>query len=200
MKLYDFSFAPNPRKVRVYLAEKGIAVPLVQVNLVHGEQRTEDFLAKNPLGALPVLELDDGTVLTESLAIIHYFEELHPEPPMIGKTPLERAQVRRLEQIAHNSLLGAVGRLFHATKAPLPGATPNAALADAARAQLAAPLALFDDEIADCEFVAGPRPTIADCTLFAALKLGEMAELELALGPNLLRWYEAFSQRPSAAA
>jgi glutathione S-transferase len=200
MKLYDFSFAPNPRKVRVYLAEKGIAVPLVQVNLGHGEQRTEEFLAKNPLGAVPVLELDDGTVLTESLAIIHYFEELHPEPPMIGKTPLERAQVRRLEQIAHNSLLSAVGRLFHATKAPLPGATPNAALADAARAQLTAPLALLNDEIAEREFVAGARPTIADCTLFAALKLGEMAELELALGPNLLRWYETFSQRPSAAA
>ena len=108
MKLYDFPFAPNPRKVRIYLAEKGLSVPLVPVNLVKGEQHAPEFLAKNPLGALPVLELDDGTILTESLAIIHYFEELHPEPAMIGTTPLERARVRRLEQIAYGSVLGPI--------------------------------------------------------------------------------------------
>ncbi len=200
MKLYDFPFAPNPRKLRVYLAEKGIEVPLVQVNIVKGEQRTPEFLAKNPLGKLPVLELDDGTLLTESLAIIHYFEELYPEPPMIGVTPLERAQVRRLEQIAYNSVLSQVARCFHASKALLPGATPNAAIADAARAELPQPLALLNHEIGDRPFVAGDRPSIADCTLFATFKLAEMAEIDLAPGSNLARWYEAFSQRPSAAA
>ena len=133
MKLYVFMVAPNPTKVRLYLAEKtsrGCEIDLEQVpvSLIEGEQRQPEHLARNPLGNLPVLEFDDGSFLTESLAIIHYIEELHPEPPMIGKTPLERAQVRRLEQIAHNSVLAAVGRLFHATKAPLPGATPNAEL------------------------------------------------------------------------
>ncbi|MBW2362614.1 MAG: glutathione S-transferase family protein [Deltaproteobacteria bacterium] len=200
MQLYDFPFAPNPRKLRVYLAEKGIEVPLVGVNLVQGEQRTPEFLAKSPLGALPVLELDDGTCLTESLAIIEYFEELHPDPPMIGATPLERAQVRRLEQIATNSVLASLGRLFHTTKAPLPGAIANPAIADAARAALPRPLAVLNDEIGDHPFVAGTKPTIADCTLFATFKLAEMAEVDLMPGPNLVRWYAAFSQRPSAAA
>ena len=100
MKLYDFAGAPNPKKVRVYLAEKGITVPTEQVNIVTGENRTPEFLKKNPFGTLPVLELDDGSYLTESLAIMEYFEELHPEPPMIGTAPLERARVRELERIA----------------------------------------------------------------------------------------------------
>src|ERR1051325_12136801 len=100
MKIYDFVGAPNPKKVRVYLAEKGLEIPCVQVNIVTGENRTPEFLKKNPLGGLPVLELDDGSFLSESLAIIEYFEELHPDPPMIGKTPLERARVRPLARIA----------------------------------------------------------------------------------------------------
>ena len=78
MKLYDFPFAPNPRKLRVYLAEKGIEIPRVTVNLTKGEQVAPEFTAKNPMGGLPVLELDDGTCLRESLAIIEYLEELHP--------------------------------------------------------------------------------------------------------------------------
>lgn len=200
MKLYDFPFAPNPRKVRVYLAEKGIDVPKVMVNLVHGEQREPAFLAKNPLGTLPVLELDDGSVLTESLAIIHYFEELHPEPPMIGVTPLERAHVRQLEQIAYNNILRSVAQYFHANRAPLPGAKPNPAVADAARAALPRPLEVLNAEVGDRPFVAGARPSIADCTLFAAFKMAEMAELDLSPGVSLERWFAAFSQRPSAEA
>src|SRR5205823_682233 len=83
----------------VYLAEKGITIPCQQVNIVTGENRNAEFLKKNPLGGLPVLELDDGSHLTESLAIIEYLEDLHPAPPMIGTTPLERARVRALEGI-----------------------------------------------------------------------------------------------------
>jgi glutathione S-transferase len=200
MKLYDFPFAPNPRKLRIYLAEKGIEIPRVTINIVNGEQNQPAFLAKNPMGTLPALELDDGSVLTESLAIIHYFEELYPEPPMIGTTPLERAHVRRLEQIAYGNVLGPVARLFHATRALLPGAKPNPALADAARAALPRPLGVLNDEVGERPFVAGERPSIADCTLFAAFKLAEMAEIDLAPGANLARWFAAFSQRPSAEA
>ena len=86
MKLYDFPFAPNPRRLRVYLAETGIEIPRVTVDLRAGEQRAAEFLAKNPHGSLPVLELDDGTLLSESEAIIEYLEELNPEPAMIGST------------------------------------------------------------------------------------------------------------------
>ncbi len=91
MKVYSFRSAPNPTKLRIYLAEKGLEIPIQEVDLAKGEQRSPEFLRKNPSGALPVLELDDGTCLAESLVIIEYLEELHPEPPMIGTTPLERA-------------------------------------------------------------------------------------------------------------
>src|ERR1700756_3766189 len=108
MKVYDFVGAPNPKKLRVYLAEKGLALPTEQVNIMTGDTRKPEFLKKNPLGGLPVLELDDGKHLTESLAIIEYLEELHPEPPMIGKTPGERARVRELERIAELGVMNGV--------------------------------------------------------------------------------------------
>src|SRR5215467_15796647 len=109
MKIYDFVGAPNPKKVRVYLAEKGLQIPCVQVNIVTGENRSPEFLKKNPLGGLPVLELDDGSHLTESLAIIEYLEELHPTPPLLGTTPLERARAREAERICELGVLGNVG-------------------------------------------------------------------------------------------
>ena len=110
MKLYVFPVAPNPTKVRSYVAEKGIEIEQVMVNLREGAQRRPEFLAKNPLGGLPVLELDDGTHLTESLAIIEFLEEQHPHPPMIGTTPLERARVRVLnpEALAHRCRWGSL--------------------------------------------------------------------------------------------
>ena len=84
MKLYDYAPAPNPRRVRIFLAEKGVEVPTVQVDIAKAENRAPAFRAKNPLGGLPVLEFDDGRCLTESVAICRYFEELHPEPPLMG--------------------------------------------------------------------------------------------------------------------
>src|SRR6266436_1109752 len=117
MKIYDFVGAPNPKKLRVYLAEKGLRIPFEPVNIVSQENRKPEFLKKNPLGGLPVLELDDGSHLTESLAIIEYLEELHPEPPMIGRTPRERARVRELERIADLGVLGSVGTYFQNTHA-----------------------------------------------------------------------------------
>src|SRR5204862_1451009 len=117
MKIYDFVGAPNPKKLRVYLAEKGLQIPCVPVNIVTGENRSPEFLKKNPLGGLPVLELDDGSHLTESLAIIQYLEELNPNPPMIGTTPLERARVRELERICELGVFPSVGPVFQNTHA-----------------------------------------------------------------------------------
>ena len=105
MKLWTFPPAPNPRKLAVYLAEKGLDIPVELINLVEGRQNSPEFLAINPKGAVPVLELDDGSRLTESLAIIEYLEELNPDPPMIGTDPLERARVREAERMID---LGAV--------------------------------------------------------------------------------------------
>lgn len=202
MKLYDFAGAPNPRKVRVYLAEKGIQVPTEQVNLFSGDNRTPDFLRKNPMGGLPVLELDDGSHLPESLAIIEYFEELHPNPPMIGATPLERARVRALERVCEFNILARVGTIFQNTSPFFAGRlkqSPEAA--ENALNQLNANLAVLDSKIGSKEFVAGDRPTIADCTLLAGVGFAEFAQVPIdAKYGNVHRWYESFKKRPSAAA
>ena len=200
MKLYTFSLAPNPRRVHVYLAEKGIELTLETVDIATGANRKPDFLKKNPLGGLPVLELDDGSHLTESLAIMEYFEELHPEKPMIGRTPLERARTREVERIAEIGVLSAVGTIFQNTNPLFAGRvkqSPDAV--ETARARLANNLTVLDHKIGDKPFVMGAEPTIADCTLFAALKFGEFAGAPLDRGyKNVARWYDAFSQRPSA--
>src|SRR3990172_1507626 len=191
MKLYDFSGAPNPRKVRVYLAEKGIKVPIEPVDIITGQNRQPEFLKKNPLGGLPVLELDDGTCLPESLAIIEYFEELHPEPPMIGTTPLERARVRALERICELGVLSAVAAIFQNTHPFMAGRLKQSAeAADNARNRLAANLRVLDARIDGHPFVAGNRPTIADCTLLAALDFAEFAQVppDPAFA-NVARWY-----------
>ena len=119
---------------------------------------------------------------------------------MIGTDPFERARVRELERMAELGLLGRVSRIFHATRAPLPGAKPDPAAAAKAREGLPERMAALDERVGEGPFAAGARPSIADCTLFAAFKLAEMVEIELEPGPNLRRWYESFSARPSAQA
>ena len=202
MKLYHFTGAPNPKKTRVYLAEKGIEVPLEEVNIFSGDNRTPEFLDKNPAGGLPVLELDDGSYLPESLAIIEYFEELHPNPPMIGTTAVERARVRALERICELGVLFRVATIFQNTSPFLAGRIKQSAdAAETAKNILDGNLAILDKKIGSNPFVAGSRPSIADCTLFAALTFAELAQVPIdAKYGNLHRWYEAFKQRPSANA
>jgi glutathione S-transferase len=200
VKAYIFPIAPNPTKLRVYLAEKGLEIEQVTVNLPKGEQRSAEHRARNPLGKLPVLELDDGTYLTESLAIIEYLEELHPEPPMLGETPLERARVRELERIADLGVLLRVGRIVHATRSPL-GYPPNPAVAEEERRALPSALAVLETRIGEAPFLAGERPTIADCTLFAALRFARFGGVEIDPGcVRLARWLARFEERPSARA
>jgi glutathione S-transferase len=202
MKLYDFAGAPNPKRVRVYLAEKGIDVPTQQVNILSGENRAPEFLAKNPMGGLPVLELDDGTFLPESLAIIEYLEDLYPTPPMIGTTPAERARVRALERIAELSILGRVATVFQNSHPFFAGRvkqSPDAA--DTARNMLKNASRVLDGLIGKGPFVAGAKPTIADCTLVAAFNFAEFAGVPM--DPecaNLQRWWNNFKERPSAQA
>jgi len=202
MKLYEFAGAPNPRKVRVYINEKGIDVPPESVDILTGQNRSPEFLKKNPLGGLPVLELDDGSHLTESLAIIEYLEELHPEPPMLGRTPLERARVREAERICEIGVLSNVGTIFQHTHPFFAQRVKQSAdAADNARPRLHAALKVLDGRLAKHTFVAGDAPTIADCTLLAALDFAAFSGIELdpALR-NVHRWYEEFKQRPSAQA
>ena len=202
MKLYDFVGAPNPKRVRVYLAEKGLEVPTEQVNILSGDNRKPEFLAKNPMGGLPVLQLDDGTYLSESLAIIEYLEDLNPTPPMIGTTPAERGRVRSLERIAELSILGRVAQIFQNSHPFFAGRikqSPDAA--ENGRNMLKGALRILDKMVGKGPFVAGARPSIADCTLYAAFDFAQFAGVPI--DPecdNLQKWYAAFKERPSAQA
>jgi glutathione S-transferase len=197
MKLYYFPIAPNPTKVLVYLAEKGIGLEMVRVNLPEGEQRAPEHLARNPQGTLPVLELEDGSFLTESLPIIEYLEELHPEPVLIGSTPEERARVRNIERRVDTGVLMPGARAVHATDSPL-GLPANPGVAKTALETAERALEQIDGILADASFLAGDRVTIADCTLWAALQFMEFFGIDATPGhANVLRWKRQFAERPS---
>ena len=205
LKIYDFVGAPNPKKLRVYLAEKGLtdSVEWVPVDFMTGEQRSEAFRKKNPFGNLPVLELEDGRCYTESLAIINYFEELHPEPAMIGSTPEERLHVRMLERICELRGMWLVGRYANQTS-PFFAKRVKQSADEAAIALKGAHkvLKVLDGYIGDQPFVAGDKPSIADCTLLATLWFAHVMKmpLDLEATPNVLRWNKEFRARPSAKA
>jgi glutathione S-transferase len=203
MKLYFFPIAPNPTKVRLYIAEKVAAgAPLeveeVLVDLGAGEQNSPEYRARNPFARLPALELADGTHLCESLAIIEYLEELHPDPPMIGRTPLERAQTRQLERVVDLDILGSIARIVHATNSPL-GLPPVPELAEVARKRLIPALGFVDELLGDGRpFVAGERVTHVDCTLAAALQFGRFGSAEVGESfTDIDRWQRAYLDRPA---
>lgn len=206
MKLYVFPVAPNPTRVRLFLAEKaeaGTEIPVeqVQVSLPAGEQRKPEHLARNPQGKLPVLELDDGSYCTESLAIIEYLEELYPDPPLCGANPLERLRVRELERMAELGVMGPVARIIHATRSPV-GYPPNPPVADHFRRLLPGALRLLDQRLSDGRpFVAGERPSIADCTMAAALQFARFGKVEIEPGcRHLERWDHHYRERAPAKA
>ena len=191
MLLYlDTSRAPNPRKVRIYLAEKRLTIPTKELNLRAGEQRTPDFLQKNPFAGVPILELDDGTVIAESLAIMEYLEELYPDPPLIGADPVTRALVRMWERRCE------IGVYLPASRMVL----NKGEVSDHARKTLVARLALVNDGLAGREWLAG-QFSIADIMLFIGLETAHHGG-QFALDPgwtNLSRWYAAMKARPSAS-
>jgi glutathione S-transferase len=198
MKLYYFPYAPNPTKVRAYIAEKGIEIEQILVNIRTDEQKSETHLQRNPTGTLPVLELDNGDYLTESLTIIEYLEELYPNPNMIGSNPLERANVREVERQVEHEILLRVIRIVHATNSPL-GFPANPAVAETELNHLPDALKRINKLIGDQVFVMGSKVSIVDCTLFSALFFAELCELDISKEySNLQRWYEDFKQRPSA--
>ncbi len=198
MKLYHFPVAPNPSRVRVFANEKDLPVEQVVVSLAEGEHKSPEHLARNPRAALPVLELDDGSYLTESLPIMEYLEECFPEPPMFGGTPIERARIRELERLAEFKILGPIARLVHSSNSPL-GLPPNETLANIERERLPQGYSLMDSCLAENTFVFGEQVTVADCTLFAGLFFGEFFGVSLPEDcTHLQRWYEAFKARPSA--
>ena len=201
MHLYDFPQSPNCRRVRMYLAEKGLALTLTPLDLFTGEQKTVAFLGKNPFGAVPLLELDDGSIIAESLAIIEYLEELHPDPPLFGTTPFERAQARVWERRAEfGVLLQGTRRFLHTSPYFAERIEQSPKVAAEAGQVLGERLSLFDTHLQDNEWLAGTY-SVADITLFVAVEFAAASNFQLdPAWEHVQRWYSAIRQRPSAQA
>ena len=201
VRLYSYPASPNTRRIAIYLREKGIEPPWeeIVVDLTQGEQMTADFLRMNPAGKVPVLETDDGIHITQSLPIVEYLEELYPEPAMIGSSPSERARVRSLERFVDMEIMGTMG-IMAQQRMPLyvdRFGDSEAVIAYARRRQLLA-LQQLEQMVAGNTFVAGDRPTIADCTLFAIYEFAFLVDSELTPEfPGLYQWHQRFSMRPS---
>jgi glutathione S-transferase len=199
--LNDGGKAPNPRRVRIFLAEKGIEVPLVPVDMGANAHKDEDVTSRNPLQRLPVLELDDGTILTESVAICRYFEELQPEPALFGKGALGKAKVemwnRRMELIFMNAVAAAFRHTHPAMQGWEVPQVPE--WGEANRPKALAFLELMDSELATREFAAGDEFSIADITGLVAMDFMKPAKIVIPEHlTNVLRWKAALSARPSA--
>ena len=203
MKLLDGGQAPNPRRVRIFLAEKGIEVPLEPVDMGALGHKEEAVSKHNPLQRLPVLVLDDGSALTESVAICRYFEELHPEPPLMGVDPLDRARVEMWQRRMEMNLLLFVANTFrHAHPAMATWEVPQIKeFSEVNRPRAQETLRWLNEELADREFIAGDRYTIADITAMIAVDFTKPARIEIPEGlDNLMDWYGRVKARPSAKA
>jgi glutathione S-transferase len=202
MKLYDGGRAPNPRRVRIFLAEKGMSVPMEPVNLGALEHKTAAYTAINPLQRVPALVLDDGTVITESMAICRYFEGLRPEPPLFGRGGREEALVemwnRRIELNLYEAV-SAVFRHLHPAMREMENQIPEWGEANKPRA--IALLALLDRELADRLYVAGDHYSVADITGLVAIDFMKPARLKVPEEfASLRRWHAQVTARPSAKA
>jgi glutathione S-transferase len=202
MKLYDSAFAPNPRRVRIFLAEKGIEVPTVQVDIGKAENRRPEFLAKNPRGGVPVLELDDGTYLAESVAICRYFEEVQPEPVLMGTDARDRAVVEMWNRRMELEVALPIMQSFRNTHDFFKGRIPQVPeYGEVCKDAAAKSLEWLDTELASREFIAGDRYTIGDITAQVGIDFGRTTDIRIQPEQkNLQRWYDAVSSRPSAKA
>ena len=211
MKLYDCKMAPNPRRVRIFLAEKGLDLPKVEVSIVDGENLKPEYLRVNPRGLLPVLELADGTRLDETVAICRYIEDTHPEPNLMGRSPLEKATIESWQRHMEFDGMTAVGEVVRNSipvfsSRGLPGVVQPVAAIPALVERGTNSVKRFyerlEQRLSETEYVAGNRFTIADITALCAVDgATNRANLPIPAGNNnTQRWYAAVSARPSAKA
>ena len=207
MKLYDFELAPNAQRVRVFLAEKELEVPTEQLNVRDDDQFVEPFTSMNPFHCVPFLELDNGTVIAESMSICRYLEELHPEPPLFGRTAEKRAVIdmwlRRFELDAFIPMLHAVrnhvpmfaGRVVPGTRTDLPQLP---VMVTRGQEMMAVFLGRVEPHMAQNEFIAGPDFTVADITGFFTVRMTNALEMDLTTSyPAVAAWLAKVSQRPA---
>ena len=209
MKFYDCATAPSPRRVRIFLAEKGVSIDTVQVDLRNGEQFTPAFRAINPDCTVPALVLEDGTVIADAVAICHYIEELYPDPPLIGTTPQERAVVIALNrQIERDGFYAAMDAFRNTAKGLKGRALPGAhdyeqipELAERGRARVEHFFRDMNARLAGRDYMAGSRYTIADISAMVLTDFAGWAKLKVPDDcADLRRWHASVSARPSAKA
>lgn len=210
MKLYEFTIAPNPRRVRMFLAEKELEIPSVQINTREREQFSEDFRAVNPHCLVPVLELDDGTCIAESVAICRYIEETHPEPSLMGRDAKEKAIIemwnRRAELDGYLAAAEAVRNAMPAFEdRALPGVTGGVPQMPELVARGKQSMGRFfdklDKQLATHRYLAGESFSIADITAFVTTDFAKRVDIEIPDScANVKRWFDEVAGRPSAAA
>jgi glutathione S-transferase len=203
MKLYDSRMAPNPRRVRIFLAEKGVEVPVEQVDMMAKQHLTPEYAALNPLQRMPALALDDGTIISESVAICRYFEALRPQPPLFGTGAMEIAVVEMWNRRCELNLLFPVAQVFrHTHPAMKELEVPQVpAWAEANRPRVLDFLRILDGQLAAHEFVAGDHYTVADITALCAIDFMKPTRIPVPDEcTNVKRWHAAVAARPSAKA
>ncbi|MGH7923182.1 MAG: glutathione S-transferase family protein [Candidatus Binatus sp.] len=203
MKIYNSSLAPNPRRLRIFVAEKGLKIPIEEVDIFTGKNRTPEMLAKNPTGGLPFIELDDGSHLSESVAICRYLEGLHPEPNLIGRDNREQAFVEMWNRRMELNLFAPAARAFQHTSEIFKARIKQfPEYGETQRETVKQQMQWLDAQIGNKPFIAADRFTIADITALVAVDFAVQASgvpLDPAL-KNLTRWHQAVSSRPSAKA
>jgi glutathione S-transferase len=202
MKIYDFTLAPSPRRVRIFLAEKGIDVELVQVDIMRNANRTPEFYQKNPLGSLPILELDDGSCLSESVAICRYFEEIQPEPTLFGVGAREKALVEMWNRRIELEIFAPVGHIWsHLSEVSKERGRRIPELGEIQKRAAIERIAWLDSELKNREFVAGDKYSIADITTLCMIDFAHTVAIRIQPEQaNLARWYSNVSSRQSAKA
>lgn len=202
MKIYEDRSAPNPRRVRIFLAEKNIDIPYEQVDLANQQQLTDQFRAINPLSELPVLELDDGSYLAETMAICRYLESLHPTPALFGQSPREQAEIEMWNRRMELHLLINVAHCFQHSHAFFAGTKPQSSdYAEIARQRAMTSLDRIDGWLTDRRFIAGDEFSVADITALCAVDFARVVKIRIPESSEHLRqWHLRVSERPSSRA
>ena len=202
MKLYDLPASPNARRVRIFIAEKDLDIPTQPVDMTKGENQRPEFLTKNSLGKMPVLELDNGTCITESAAICRYLEEIYPEPLLLGRDALERAQVEMWNRRMEIEFLMPLMQVFVHTHDMWKGVVAQIPeWGEVCRKNTLAKFKWLDGEIADRDFVVNDTYTVADITLQCAIVLGKAVGVRASENlANVNTWFDRVAARPTARA
>lgn len=207
MKLFDCQMAPNPRRARVFIKEKGLDIPSHEISIMDGENLKDEYRQVNRAGLVPALELDDGKVICEVPAICRYLEAQHPEPNLMGQDPFEIAMVEQWERFGEMTGMQAVGEVFRNqlpafAERGLPGMTSVGAvpaLVERGKQRVAAFYAQLEQRLSESEYLASDRFTMADITAMCAVDFATFAKMGIPDGnANSQRWLEACHARPSA--